>query len=195
MAESTVWWVSPASPSPPSCHRHLLPADDRARPGAPPRSPRTSAPARAGADRRGRRRRRRRDGALALARDRRRAGACRPPNRDVNLDIGERVHVDAWSADGTARVQLPRRRLDGAPAPRRRRRRRRARRRRGRRQLARPSHRSVNRRLDGTPWKSRSSSLVIAVIFIVRTFKIVPQQHAWVVERLGKFHAHARRRA
>jgi membrane protein implicated in regulation of membrane protease activity len=25
-------------------------------------------------------------------------------NRDVNLDIGERVHVDAWSADGTARV-------------------------------------------------------------------------------------------
>lgn len=28
---------------------------------------------------------------------------------------------------------------------------------------------------------------VIALIFIVRTFKIVPQQHAWVVERLGKF--------
>ena len=28
---------------------------------------------------------------------------------------------------------------------------------------------------------------VIAVIFIVRTLKIVPQQHAWVVERLGKF--------
>jgi regulator of protease activity HflC (stomatin/prohibitin superfamily) len=29
--------------------------------------------------------------------------------------------------------------------------------------------------------------LVIAVIFIVRTFKIVPQQQAWVVERLGKY--------
>ena len=29
--------------------------------------------------------------------------------------------------------------------------------------------------------------LVIAVIFIVQTFKIVPQQNAWVVERLGKF--------
>jgi len=29
--------------------------------------------------------------------------------------------------------------------------------------------------------------LVIAVIFVVRTLKIVPQQHAWVVERLGKF--------
>ena len=30
---------------------------------------------------------------------------------------------------------------------------------------------------------------VIAVIFVVRTLKVVPQQHAWVVERLGKFHA------
>lgn len=28
---------------------------------------------------------------------------------------------------------------------------------------------------------------VIAGIFIYRTFKIVPQQHAWVVERLGKY--------
>jgi regulator of protease activity HflC (stomatin/prohibitin superfamily) len=28
---------------------------------------------------------------------------------------------------------------------------------------------------------------VIAVIFVIRTFKIVPQQNAWVVERLGKF--------
>ncbi|HJU99864.1 MAG TPA: stomatin-like protein [Burkholderiaceae bacterium] len=28
---------------------------------------------------------------------------------------------------------------------------------------------------------------VIAFIFIGRTFKIVPQQHAWVVERLGKY--------
>ena len=29
--------------------------------------------------------------------------------------------------------------------------------------------------------------LIIAVVFVWRTFKIVPQQHAWVVERLGKF--------
>jgi regulator of protease activity HflC (stomatin/prohibitin superfamily) len=29
--------------------------------------------------------------------------------------------------------------------------------------------------------------LVIAVIFVVRTFKIVPQQQAWVIERLGKY--------
>jgi regulator of protease activity HflC (stomatin/prohibitin superfamily) len=28
---------------------------------------------------------------------------------------------------------------------------------------------------------------VIAVIFVSQTFKIVPQQHAWVIERLGKF--------
>ncbi|WP_137893667.1 stomatin-like protein [Ramlibacter sp. 2FC] len=29
---------------------------------------------------------------------------------------------------------------------------------------------------------------VIAVIFITRSVKVVPQQHAWVVERLGKYH-------
>src|SRR6202162_288523 len=29
----------------------------------------------------------------------------------------------------------------------------------------------------------------IAIIFIVKTVKVVPQQHAWVVERLGKDHA------
>ena len=32
-----------------------------------------------------------------------------------------------------------------------------------------------------------SSSLVIAAIFVFQTFKIVPQQHAWVVEQLGKY--------
>jgi regulator of protease activity HflC (stomatin/prohibitin superfamily) len=30
--------------------------------------------------------------------------------------------------------------------------------------------------------------LVLAVVFIVQTLKVVPQQHAWVVERLGKYH-------
>ena len=30
---------------------------------------------------------------------------------------------------------------------------------------------------------------VIGIIFIVKTIKVVPQQHAWVVERLGKYHA------
>ena len=29
--------------------------------------------------------------------------------------------------------------------------------------------------------------LVVAIVFVARTFKIVPQQNAWVVERLGKF--------
>ena len=28
---------------------------------------------------------------------------------------------------------------------------------------------------------------VVAIVFIVRSLKIVPQQNAWVVERLGKF--------
>ena len=30
--------------------------------------------------------------------------------------------------------------------------------------------------------------LVVAVIFVVRSIKVVPQQNAWVVERLGKYH-------
>jgi len=31
--------------------------------------------------------------------------------------------------------------------------------------------------------------LVIAVMFVARSVKVVPQQNAWVVERLGKYHA------
>ena len=30
--------------------------------------------------------------------------------------------------------------------------------------------------------------LVLAIVFAIKTLKIVPQQHAWVVERLGRFH-------
>src|ERR1700742_533367 len=30
---------------------------------------------------------------------------------------------------------------------------------------------------------------VIFVVFVVQTIKVVPQQHAWIVERLGKYHA------
>ncbi len=30
---------------------------------------------------------------------------------------------------------------------------------------------------------------IIAILFIVKTVKVVPQQEAWVVERLGKYHA------
>jgi regulator of protease activity HflC (stomatin/prohibitin superfamily) len=30
---------------------------------------------------------------------------------------------------------------------------------------------------------------VIAIIFVVRSIKVVPQQHAWVMERLGRYHA------
>jgi regulator of protease activity HflC (stomatin/prohibitin superfamily) len=31
--------------------------------------------------------------------------------------------------------------------------------------------------------------LVIGLVFVVKTIQVVPQQHAWVVERLGKYHA------
>ena len=30
--------------------------------------------------------------------------------------------------------------------------------------------------------------LVLAIVFVVQTLKVVPQQHAWIVERLGKYH-------
>lgn len=31
--------------------------------------------------------------------------------------------------------------------------------------------------------------LIVAVVFVIKTINVVPQQHAWVVERLGKYHA------
>src|SRR5438094_860520 len=30
---------------------------------------------------------------------------------------------------------------------------------------------------------------IIFVVFAIQTIKVVPQQHAWIVERLGKYHA------
>ena len=30
---------------------------------------------------------------------------------------------------------------------------------------------------------------IIFIVFAVQTIKVVPQQHAWIVERLGKYHA------
>ncbi len=30
--------------------------------------------------------------------------------------------------------------------------------------------------------------LILAIVFITRAIKVVPQQHAWVLERLGKYH-------
>ena len=31
--------------------------------------------------------------------------------------------------------------------------------------------------------------LAVVIVFIVKSVTIVPQQHAWVIERLGRFHA------
>jgi membrane protein implicated in regulation of membrane protease activity len=47
-------------------------------------------------------------GAVALwrlKRGREPAGPAASANRDVNLDIGEIVHVDAWNPDGTATIK------------------------------------------------------------------------------------------
>src|SRR4051812_36939938 len=41
----------------------------------------------------------------------------------------------------------------------------------------------------GKPMEVALVLFVIAVIFIARAIKVVPQQNAWVVERLGKYHA------
>jgi membrane protein implicated in regulation of membrane protease activity len=45
--------------------------------------------------------------------------AARPPgtNRDVNLDIGETVHVEAWLADGSASVKYRGAQWSAVPAP------------------------------------------------------------------------------
>ena len=40
-----------------------------------------------------------------LKRGRQPAAAAASANRDVNLDVGEIVHVDAWNPDGTATIK------------------------------------------------------------------------------------------
>ena len=114
-------------------------------------------------------------------------------DRDVNLDVGERVHVAAWAERPHGAHQLPRLDLDGAPA--------------ARRAPVLPGEHVVVavegnwlvlapapvEPLNRSPaWNhvlaaSRSIIAVIAAIFVFQTFKIVPQQNAWVVERLGKY--------
>jgi len=44
-------------------------------------------------------------GAWHLKRRRQPRGPAASANRDVNLDIGETLHIDAWNADGTASVK------------------------------------------------------------------------------------------
>ncbi|MGE0499270.1 MAG: NfeD family protein [Ramlibacter sp.] len=40
-----------------------------------------------------------------LLRNRQAAGPAPGANRDINLDVGESLHVDAWNPDGTASVR------------------------------------------------------------------------------------------
>jgi len=37
-------------------------------------------------------------------------------------------------------------------------------------------------------------ALVVAILFVSRSLKVVPQQHAWVIERLGRSPRSTRRR-
>jgi regulator of protease activity HflC (stomatin/prohibitin superfamily) len=108
-------------------------------------------------------------------------------NRDVNLDIGEQVVVRAWGGRRQHPRAPPRQHLDGPAGPR----------------CAGHVGRACHRGRAGQPAAagaghttltpgSRSMEVVIvvaviALLFVARTFKIVPQQNAWVVERLGKF--------
>jgi regulator of protease activity HflC (stomatin/prohibitin superfamily) len=43
--------------------------------------------------------------------------------------------------------------------------------------------------MDNSPFSVALLFAIIAVIFIIRSLKVVPQQNAWVVERLGKYHS------
>ncbi len=120
-------------------------------------------------------------------------------NRDVNLDIGETVQVDQLAARRHGHRQIPGRQLDGGPPQ---------------RACARPPAPTASSKSSEAAWwwtRSRNGAcrppapspfihprkhpmeiasilIVIALIFIVRAIRIVPQQHAWVVERLGKYH-------
>jgi membrane protein implicated in regulation of membrane protease activity len=50
-------------------------------------------------------------------RGRNQAGGPATANRDVNLDVGETVQVDAWHADGTATVRYRGSSWQAVPAP------------------------------------------------------------------------------
>jgi len=52
-----------------------------------------------------------------VARGKRPPGPPVTANRDVNMDVGETVHVDTWSADGTASVKYRGAAWTVAPAP------------------------------------------------------------------------------
>ncbi len=43
--------------------------------------------------------------------------------------------------------------------------------------------------MDNSPFPVALIFTIAAVIFIIRALKVVPQQNAWVVERLGKYHS------
>ena len=105
MSAATFWWIAAGVPvavelATGTFYLLMLALGlAAARAGGPSRPGQRAADRRRGAGRR------RRHGAVAPeARASRVRSRRRSENRDVNIDIGEQVQVDAWAADGTARV-------------------------------------------------------------------------------------------
>jgi hypothetical protein len=118
-------------------------------------------------------------------------------DRSVNLDVGETVMIDSWKPTAPPR-QIPRRQLDRHPPPRRHALHGHAPRGRtggqppaGRSALVTPTPFHIA--TEKHPHGNRHRPFVIAVIFIARSVKVVPQQNAWVKERLGKYTARSPR--
>eukprot|EP01041_Mallomonas_annulata_P016518 gene16519-34434_t len=116
--------------------------------------------------------------------------------RSVNLDVGEILQIDEWNADGTASVKYRGsqwtviHRPGNPPTP-------------GSYRVAElvgltPDAGLHLRYPPPTPLQLHRETpameiaillLIVAAIFITRSVKVVPQQNAWVVERLGKYHS------
>ncbi len=131
-----------------------------------------------------------------------RARRSQPPPQ-ARLDIGQSVRVQTWHADGTARVDYRGTQWNASRrigTKRRASRRCTLSRRAGRRSCSATSGAErfvITSARDAPPGRSVMQpgfSLVTFAIFIVvligvvKAIRVVPQQHAWVVERLGRFH-------
>jgi membrane protein implicated in regulation of membrane protease activity len=127
------------------------------------------------------------------------------PAPQTGLDVGQEVQVLAWNDNGTARVNYRGTQWDAAVASSHRQaradhvHRRHARLDAGHSRPAGPDHRrhgkvKLMKELGDITMLSGSylvglAFFVVAVIVVVQAFRVVPQQHAWVVERLGRFYA------
>ena len=192
MANSTIWWLIAGRPwCSNCCHGHGLPA------AAGRGLRRGGAVGACGRRRWPRSWSSRRSSASAPWSPGTRFAASAPPepptgaNRDVNLDIGETVQVDAWNADGTATVRY--RGAQWTVVPR-------------RQHAVDRQHRVaevigsrlvVDRRSENPNQEGTNEHMEFAAVpghpghrrhLHHQSVKVVPQQNAWVRERLGKYH-------